>query len=112
LKTILRLNGNYEALEAGLTVDAIIDMSGGVREEFNLTNLDESIKKSLWTILFQAYRKQSIMGCSINADPNVREARQSNGLVRGHAYTITKLAIVNSRGREARLIRIRNPWGI
>lgn len=105
------MNGNYEALEAGLTVDAIIDMSGGVREEFDLKKLEDSVQDRLWTILFQAYRKQSIMGCSINPDPNVREARQSNGLVRGHAYTITKLAVVNSRGRDCKLLRIRNPWG-
>ena len=37
----------------------------------------------------------------------------SNGLVKGHAYSITKIASVYSvRGnREIRLIRLRNPWG-
>jgi hypothetical protein len=29
----------------------------------------------------------------------------------GHAYTITKLAVITSHGRNVRLIRIRNPWG-
>ena len=30
-------------------------------------------------------------GCSIEADPNVTEARMDVGLVRGHAYSITKV---------------------
>lgn len=64
-------------------MDALIDMSGGVREEFDLQKLDSSMRHSLWQIMYQAYRKQSIMGCSITADNRVREARMSNGLVRG-----------------------------
>ena len=31
-----------------------------------------------------------MMGCSIEPDPNVTEARMDEGLVRGHAYSITK----------------------
>ena len=61
-------------------------MKKGLREEFDLKNLDSNIRANFWTILYQAYRKQSIMGCSITADSNVREARQSNGLVRGDIY--------------------------
>jgi calpain len=30
-------------------------------------------------------------GCSIEADPNVTEAKLDCGLVRGHAYSITKV---------------------
>lgn len=45
------------------------------------------------------------------AVPGVREARLANGLVRGHAYTITKLVRFDHRGRDTRLVRIRNPWG-
>lgn len=47
------------------------------------------------------------MGCSIEADPNVWEARLPNGLVKGHAYSITGMRIVNNTP----LLRIRNPWG-
>jgi hypothetical protein len=37
----------------------------------------------------------------------MREARMANGLVRGHAYTITKVAYANVRGQEVMLVRIR-----
>ena len=30
-------------------------------------------------------------GCSIEPDPNVTEARMDVGLVRGHAYSVTKV---------------------
>ena len=30
-------------------------------------------------------------GCSIEADPDVTEAKMDNGLIRGHAYSITKV---------------------
>ncbi|RMZ99341.1 calpain-A isoform X1, partial [Brachionus plicatilis] len=41
------------------------------------------------------------------ADPNVREARLPSGLVRGHAYTLTKVEEYDGN----KLLRIRNPWG-
>lgn len=109
-KAYAKMYGNYENLEAGLTTDALIDMSGGLKEDFNLKKLSDSELEGLWQILYQGYHKNSIMGCSINADPNVREARMANGLVQGHAYTITKLVVLSSYD-DTRLLRIRNPWG-
>ena len=43
----------------------------------------------------------------VKPDPRVREARMANGLVRGHAYTITKVAYANVRGQDVMLVRIR-----
>ena len=39
-------------------------MSGGLEESFDLTKLDIPTKQ-LWTILYQGYMRNSIMGCSI-----------------------------------------------
>uniref|UniRef100_S4RFJ9 Uncharacterized protein n=1 Tax=Petromyzon marinus TaxID=7757 RepID=S4RFJ9_PETMA len=39
------------------------------------------------------------------------EARLPNGLVKGHAYSITGLDQVFFEGQDVRLVRIRNPWG-
>jgi calpain len=41
----------------------------------------------------------------------VTEARQDNGLVRGHAYSITAIHTVNTQRGSITLLRIRNPWG-
>merc|ERR1711862_358812 len=56
-----------------------------------------------------------MMSCSIEPDPRVLEAKLDNGLIRGHAYSITKVIKVQiDTGRKSGLfplVRIRNPWG-
>ncbi|XP_063857793.1 calpain-B-like [Scylla paramamosain] len=48
-------------------------------------------------------------------DPNVVEARCDNGLVRGHAYSITRIKYCDIQtprvSGKIPLVRIRNPWG-
>ncbi|PRD24555.1 UNVERIFIED_CONTAM: CalpA [Trichonephila clavipes] len=48
-------------------------------------------------------------------DPNIVEMEMSNGLIRGHAYSITKVKLVEVQTPRVRgkipLLRIRNPWG-
>ena len=34
-----------------------------------------------------------------------------NGLIGGHAYTVTGASLVKVRGKSVRLVRVRNPWG-
>ena len=42
----------------------------------------------------------------------MREAAQSNGLIKGHAYTVVDMTEFESNGKTVRLLRVRNPWGI
>ena len=45
-------------------------------------------------------------------DPNEREAKMSNGLVKGHAYAVTAAVRVKLTNEEiVQLVRCRNPWG-
>ena len=45
-------------------------------------------------------------------DPKKTESILSNGLVMGHAYSVTGVKQVKlSDGTEAQLVRLRNPWG-
>jgi calpain len=56
-----------------------------------------------------------VMSVTTKAQPGVTEAKTSVGLVRGHAYSITRVHKVDiSTPRKVGkipLIRIRNPWG-
>lgn len=106
-KAYAKVYGSYENLEGGQTYDALVDMSAGVPEQFQLADLDDSIRAHFWQILLQAFQKDSMLGCSITPDPYQKEALIANGLVAGHAYTITLVAEVEGNC----LIRIRNPWG-
>ena len=55
-------------MEGGFTTDALIDMTGGIEEAFELNSASatskdfrEQIKRVLW----QAYLRKSMLGCSI-----------------------------------------------
>ena len=86
-KAYAKLNGSYESLKGGTTCEAMVDFTGGCAEFFDM----KDAPKDLFNILLKAYQRSSLIGCSIEPDPNVYEARTSVGLVRGHAYSITKV---------------------
>jgi len=110
-KAYAKLHGSYESLKGGTTLEAMVDFTGGCSEMFQLNQAP----KNLFSILLQAFERCSMMGCSLEPDPSVLEARTDVGLVRGHAYSITK--VVKARietprvSGEIPLVRIRNPWG-
>lgn len=106
-KAYAKVYGTYESLDAGQTYDALVDMSGGIQEQFAMDSLSGDERDNFWTFICKGFEKDCIIGCSISPDPSVREARMDNGLVRGHAYTVTKVIDLNGE----QLIRIRNPWG-
>lgn len=106
-----RLHGSYEALKGGTTCEALEDFTGGVAEFYELKEAPEN----LFHILVTGFERNSMMGCSIEPDPNVLEAETPEGLIRGHAYSITKVKFVdiqtpNTSGKIP-LLRLRNPWG-
>ena len=45
--------------------------------------------------MLKCYARSSMKGCSLEPDPNVTEARTDVGLIRGHAYSITKVCFLN-----------------
>lgn len=86
-------------------------MSGGIEEYFEIQSLLPLQKKNFWTTLYQGFKKSSIIACSMEADESVREAVQSNGLIKGHAYTIVDMTEFETNGTLVRLLQLRNPWG-
>jgi len=112
-KAYAKLFGSYEALKGGTTSDAMVDFTGGCTEMYNMK--DKDCPDDLFSVMKKAYRLQSMKGCSIEPDPHVTEARMDCGLVRGHAYSITKVLKAKIEtpqvSGEIPLVRIRNPWG-
>uniref|UniRef100_A0A1B0GLJ6 Calpain catalytic domain-containing protein n=1 Tax=Lutzomyia longipalpis TaxID=7200 RepID=A0A1B0GLJ6_LUTLO len=110
-KAYAKLHGSYEALKGGTTCEAMEDFTGGVTEMYDL----KEAPPNLYSILLKGMERNSMMGCSLEPDPNVLEAETSEGLIRGHAYSITKVQMVdivtpNTNGKIP-LLRLRNPWG-
>ncbi|CAG2199415.1 CAPNN [Mytilus edulis] len=110
-KAYAKLHGSYESLKGGSTSEAMEDFTGGVTEMFDL----KKAPKDLLTIMLKAHDRGSLMGCSIDADPNQLEAELANGLIMGHAYSVTavKMVEIQTPGRSGKLpmVRCRNPWG-
>ena len=116
-KAYAKLHGSYESLRGGSTNEALVDFSGGCSEHFDKTDLETSDKTAgdIFNIMVKAFDRSSMMSCSIEPDPRITEAKTEMGLIRGHAYSITKVIKAQiDTGRKTGLfplIRIRNPWG-
>jgi len=55
-------------MEGGFTTDALIDMTGGIEEAFGLKNpstATKDFKEQIKRVLWQAYLRKSMLGCSI-----------------------------------------------
>lgn len=83
-KAYAKLCGCYENLDGGNTSDALIDMTGGIQETFEIKDLKiEAQKIDIWNIFIKSRQHKSLIGCSIAPNPKIREARLANGLVMG-----------------------------
>ena len=63
------------------------DFTGGVTETFQSSKAPPNFFK----LMTKAQDRQSLMCCSIEAKPNEIEAKLDNGLIKGHAYTVTSV---------------------
>ena len=67
-----RLNGSFEALEAGNIADALVDFTGGVCESVNLKdagfNDDEERRLTFFKSMRKAMSDGSLVGASISVN--------------------------------------------
>lgn len=70
LNCTFRLNGSYEALEAGNIADALVDFTGGVCESTNLQETafsqDEDSRLAYFKSMQKAMGQRSLIGASIS----------------------------------------------
>ncbi|XP_026790317.3 calpain-1 catalytic subunit isoform X2 [Pangasianodon hypophthalmus] len=106
-KAYAKVCGSYEDMKYGWVSEALKDFTGGVHMTLCPQNENPQI---LWDLIHRAARADSLMGCGTpgNAAFNTQ---QNNGLVEGHAYTVTGVTMVTSNGNQVQLVRLLNPWG-
>ncbi|KAM9700075.1 calpain-2 catalytic subunit-like isoform 1-T1 [Menidia menidia] len=107
-KAYAKVNGCYEALSGGSTTEGFEDFTGGIAENYDLSQPPPD----LFHIIRGALEAGALLGCSIDITSAAdSEAVTRQKLVKGHAYSLTGATEVNYRGRQEKLVRMRNPWG-
>ncbi|XP_041827156.1 calpain-1 catalytic subunit-like [Melanotaenia boesemani] len=109
-KAYAKVCGSYTDMSAGTPAEAMMDFTGGVHMSIQLS---DPLPK-LWELMCRAGISGALMGCGTPQ----RETSSSsfytllpNGLVQGHAYTVTGVKQMMSRGKLVNLVRLWNPWG-
>ncbi|KAI4871456.1 hypothetical protein NFI96_004187 [Prochilodus magdalenae] len=94
-------------MDGGSMSKALEDFTGGASKMFSL---DEA-PKDLWETMDLASRSKALMCCGTPPGATPANTVLPNGIVEGHAYTVTGVAKVKTREKEVELVRIFNPWG-
>ncbi|KGL86258.1 Calpain-13, partial [Charadrius vociferus] len=105
-KAYAKLRGSYQNLHGGYLSDALVDFTGGVQVQFSLKDPPTCLEE----ILKAAAQSRCLMGCSTSGQLR-RNIELRNGIVQGHAYTVTGAAKIRYKNGWKHIIRIWNPWG-
>ncbi|KFO56700.1 Calpain-13, partial [Corvus brachyrhynchos] len=105
-KAYAKLRGSYQNLNGGFLSDALVDLTGGVQVQFSLKDPPPDLEE----ILKAADKSRCLMGCSTTGQAS-RNIELRNGIVQGHAYTITGAVKIRYKNGWKHIIRIWNPWG-
>ncbi|KFQ51170.1 Calpain-13, partial [Nestor notabilis] len=104
-KAYAKLQGSYQHLHGGYPSDALVDFTGGVQVQFSLKDPPPDLDE----ILKAADKSHCLMGCSTSGQ--LRNIELKNGIVQGHAYTVTGAEKICYKNSWIHIIRIWNPWG-
>ncbi|XP_061206521.1 calpain-13-like isoform X6 [Neopsephotus bourkii] len=105
-KAYAKLQGSYQHLHGGYPSDALVDFTGGVQVQFSLKDPPPDLHE----ILKAADKSHCLMGCSTSGQL-MRNIELKNGIVQGHAYTVTGAEKIRYKNSWIHIIRIWNPWG-
>ncbi|XP_069544253.1 calpain-1 catalytic subunit-like [Brachyistius frenatus] len=106
-KGYAKVCGSYTDMTAGTPSEAMMDFTGGVHMCVDLSKPPPD----LWELMCRAGQSSTLMGCGTSQGETSANTVLPNGLVQGHAYTVTGVKQIMSQETPVRLVRLWNPWG-
>ncbi|XP_042244669.1 calpain-3-like [Thunnus maccoyii] len=100
-KAYAKVCGSYTDMNAGTPEEAMMDFTGGVHMCIKLSEPPQN----LWELMCRSGN------CALQGCGTPQGETSPNGLVQGHAYTVTGVKQMMSRGKPVKLVRLWNPWG-
>lgn len=106
-KAYAKVCGSYTDMNAGTPAEALMDFTGGVHIAIQLSDPPSNV----WELMLRAGKFRSLMCCGTKQGETSSNTVLENGLVAGHAYTVTGVIELMSQGKLEKLVRLWNPWG-
>eukprot|EP00064_Thunnus_orientalis_P006358 superscaffoldBa00000658_g6375 len=100
-KAYAKVCGSYTDMNAGTPEEAMMDFTGGVHMCIKLSEPPQN----LWELMCRSGN------CALQGCGTPQGETSPNGLVQGHAYTVTGVKQMMSQGKPVKLVRLWNPWG-
>uniref|UniRef100_A0A3B5M2F7 Calpain catalytic domain-containing protein n=1 Tax=Xiphophorus couchianus TaxID=32473 RepID=A0A3B5M2F7_9TELE len=99
-KAYAKVCGSYTDMNAGTPAEAMMDFTGGVHMSIQLSDPPPD----LWGLMSRAGNFSALLSCS-TPQGSSSLTLSPNGLVQGHAYTVTGVV------QPVKMLRLWNPWG-
>ncbi|XP_059138840.1 calpain-9-like [Physella acuta] len=108
-KAYAKAKGSYANLDGGEIKIALEDLTGCLVQVEDIRQMNFGTQ-SIYDLLRQGHDARVLMVAGIYPDP-LGNDDPPNGLLKGHAYSVTGLRNLVYFGKVIHLIRLRNPWG-
>uniref|UniRef100_A0A3Q2X519 Calpain catalytic domain-containing protein n=1 Tax=Haplochromis burtoni TaxID=8153 RepID=A0A3Q2X519_HAPBU len=90
-KAYAKVCGSYTDMTSGTPSEAMMDFTGGVHMCVQLSDASSDV----WGLICRAGKSNTLMGCGTPQGETSTNTVLPNGLVQGHAYTVTGIKITN-----------------
>lgn len=112
-KAFAKVYGGYYKLDFGRPDETFTSLTGAPCDIYSLQSLKNNAQvMDIWNKLLNAKEKGYLIVVSSLLTGKGVESKQNTGLATDHCYSILDVReVIDSRGREDKIIQIRNPWG-
>lgn len=113
-KAYAKAYGGYYKLNLGRAGEALRDLTGAPSYGYIMSECrsDATRREKVWDKLVSAFQNNYLVCASSQHTGTGTENKLQNGLLTDHVYSILDLQeVFDNRGKAARIIQLRNPWG-